>query len=256
MPRTPSTFILGTLAAALILASAGCSSSSSGGAASAVATNNSGGSATTTTVAKAATATPGDAFCSLEEVAREAGLAISTSQSDPTTLQAQVVAALDASKAAAAIAPADFVDIATATVAQQEGVAALLKQYDYSFAKALASEEGNAFFSDPSLGEVKARRDAYLQEHCNLAPTANTSSGGGISLSPGDEGIRELFQLLRLGGQVQISDQQIDCAVTSLSGVLSEADLQAIGAGTTVSDAGSQAFVDAISTCGITIPQG
>jgi hypothetical protein len=251
MPRTRTPSVIGALAATLILAATACSSSSSGSRASGAET-----SATSTTVAaKAATATPGDAFCGLEDVARQAGLAISTSQSDPTTLQAQVVAALDASKAAAAIAPADFTDIATKTIAQQEGVVALLKQYDYSFAKALASKEGSAFFSDPSLSEVKAQRDAYLQEHCNLATTANTS-GGGITLSPGDEGIRELFQLLRLGGQVEISDQQIECAVTSLSGVLSEADLQAIGAGTTVSQAGSQAFVNAISTCGITIPQG
>src|SRR4051812_4651801 len=234
MPRTP-TYLGGALAATLILVAAACSRSSSGSATSAVVVTT-----TTTVAANAATATPGDAFCGLEDVARQAGLAISTSQSDPTTLQAQVQAALEASKAAAAIAPADFTDIATKTIAQQEGVVALLKQYDYSFAKALASKEGSAFFSDPSLSEVKAQRDAYLQEHCNLAPTANTSGGGGITLSPGDEGIRELFQLLRLGGQVEISDQQIDCAVSSLSGVLSEADLQAIGAGTTVSQAGSQ----------------
>ena len=240
------------LLAGLVVASAACSSSADGSSTSGAASTSTAASSTTIV----ATATPGDAFCGLEDVARQAGLAISSSESDPAKLQAEVVAALDASKAAAAIAPADFVDIAAKTIAQQEAVVALLEKYDYSFVKALASQDGNAFFGDPALGEVKAERDAYLQEHCNLTPSDNTSSGAGITLSPGDEGIRQLFQLLRLGGKVEISDSQIDCAVSSLSGVISDEDLQSIGAGNAVSDAASQAFVTAISTCGITIPQG
>ena len=253
MARLRTTPLAGALVSVVIFAAAGCSSSSSGsgGTASAATTVASTGAS-----ARPATAKPGDPFCGLEDVARQSGLAISTSETDAAKLQAQVVAALDASKAAAAVAPTDFADIATKTVAEQEGVVALLKQFDYSFVNALASDEGNAFFSDPELGQVKAQRDAYLQEHCNLAPSQAPSAGAGITLSPGADGIRQLFQLLRLGGKVEISDQQIDCAVSSLSGALSEADLQAIGAGTTVSDAGRQAFINAISTCGITIPQG
>ena len=255
MARERSTYrtrFAAMLLAGLLIGTAACSSSSDGS--STVVAPSASTAASSTTIA--ATATPGDAFCGLEDVARQAGLAISTSESDPTKLQAEVIAALAASKAAAAIAPADFADIAATTIAQQEAVVALLEKYEYSFVKALASQDGNTFFSDPALGEVKAARDAYLQEHCNLAPSDNSSSGAGITLSPGDEGIRQLFQLLRLGGQVEITDAQIDCAVSSLSGVISDADLQAIGAGNTVSDAASQAFVEAISTCGITIPQG
>lgn len=254
MPRPTVTYLSGALAATLMAVMTACSGSSGHNAAAGVSSSVAGtGAATPTT--SASSAGPNDEFCRLEDVARQAGLAISTTQSDPTVLQAQVVAALDASKAAAAVAPADFADIAAKTTAEQEGVVALLKQYGYNFTEALASDDGSAFFSDPALAQVKKERDAYLQQHCNLAPTAGTSGNGGITLSSGDAGIRQLFQLLRLGGQVQISDQQVDCAVQSLSGVLSEADLQAIGAGTTVSDAGRQAFVNAISTCGITIPQ-
>ena len=253
MPRPRTTYLTGALGALMIFVTA-CSGSSGGSSATDVANSSAGTAAGSSTIAP--TANPGDEFCRLEDVARQAGLVINTSQSDPTTLQAQVVAALDASKAAAAVAPADFAEISAKTIAEQEGVVALLEQYHYSFAKALASKEGNTFFSDPAIADVKAKRDAYLQQHCNLAPSEGTSGGGGITLSPGGEGVRQLFQLLRLGGQVEISDQQIDCAVAALSGVLSEADLQAIGAGTTVSDAGRQALVDAISTCGITIPQG
>lgn len=204
----------------------------------------------------AATATPGDAFCDLEDVARNAGLAIKTSETDATVLKAQVTAALDASKAAAAIAPADYADIAAATIGEQEAVVVLLEKYHYNFVEALASDDGHKFFTDPALGEVKAQRDTYLQAHCNLAPTDDSSAGAGLTLSPGDEGIRQLFQLLGLGGQVDITDAQIDCAVAALSGQISDADLQAIGSGSKVSDAGTQAFVMAISSCGITIPSG
>lgn len=203
----------------------------------------------------AATATPGDEFCSLVDVARTVGHAVAPSETDPVRLKANVVAATEASRAAVAAAPADYREIAAATIAQQEALVALLEKYDYSFVEVLASDDGNAFFADPGLAEVKAERDAYLQEHCNLAPSDNSSAGGAITLSPGDEGIRQLFQLLRLGGEVEISDDQIDCAVGSLSGAISDTDLQAIGAGTTVSDAGTQAFVLAIANCGITLPE-
>ena len=201
----------------------------------------------------AASATPGDAFCALAETARTAGSAVDTSEGDPATLKAEVDVALAASKAAVAAAPSDFVEIGKATVVQQEAVVALLETYGYSFTKAVTSDEGKAFFSDPNYAKVKSDRDTYLQAHCDLQPTTNSSSGAGVTLSPGDDGIRELFQLLQIGGEVQISDDQIECLVGELSGKITAGDLQSIGSGQAVTDAGTSLFVAAIGTCGVVL---
>ncbi|MCU1392568.1 MAG: hypothetical protein JWM34_996 [Ilumatobacteraceae bacterium] len=177
-------------------------------------------------------------------------MAVDTKATDQATLEPEVNAALAATKAAAAVAPADYADIATATVTQEEAVIALLQKYGWNFATALASDDGNAFFTSPDYSAVTAKRDAYLQQHCDLAPATAGTSGADVVLSPGDAGIRQLFQLLQIGGQLDITDDQIDCLVTELSGKITDADLDAIGKGKTVTDAGTAAFVAALSTCG------
>ena len=210
----------------------------------------------TTAVSQAATAVAGDEFCRLSTAARVAGNAVNTSETDPAVLKPEVEAALAASKAATAAAPADFAEIGKNSVAQQEAVIALLEQYDYSFTAAVTSAEGKAFFSDPDYAAVKKARDAYLEQHCDLQPSDSGSSNGGISLSPGDEGIRQLFQLLQIGGQVQITDDQIECLVGELSGKITDADLRAIGSGQPVSGSSSALFVAAIGTCGVVLAAG
>ncbi|MCU1390312.1 MAG: hypothetical protein JWL72_3650 [Ilumatobacteraceae bacterium] len=224
----------------------GCSSSSpaSTGAASTTAPS---GSSITPGSSVVATAGP---FCTAWDEARRAGAAIDTAGIDPTVVKAEVAAALAATKAAAALAPADFADLAAKSVAQEEAVVALLEKYDYSFA-ALTSEEGKALVDSADYIKVTDDRNAYLQKNCGLAPNQTTAGQAGVVLSPGDDGIRQLFQLLQIGGQLDISDDQIDCLVDALSGKISDADLQAIGANGSVSDSGTAAFVEALSTCGV-----
>ena len=225
----------------------GCSSSSPS-ANSATAASSSTTASSTSGSSPVATAGP---FCTAWDQARQAGAAINTAETDQTVVKAEVAAALAATKAAAALAPADFMDIAAKSVAQEEAVVALLEKYNYSFATALASEDGNAFFSSAEYAKTKDARDAYLQKNCGLTPNQPATGQAGVILSPGDQGIRQLFQLLQIGGQLSITDEQIDCLVDALSGKISDADLQAIGANGSVSDAGTAAFVAALSTCGV-----
>lgn len=236
-------------AAALMIGAGGCSGAKTASGSDAT-------TVSTTAVGQAATAVAGDEFCMLSEAARMAGNAVNTSETEPAVLQPEVEAALAASKAAAAAAPADFAEIGQNSVAQQEAVIALLKQYDYSFTAAVTSAEGKAFFGDPDYAAVKTARDAYLEQHCDLQPSESGASSGGISLSPGDEGIRQLFQLLQIGGEVQITDDQIECLVGDLSGKITDADLRAIGSGQPVSGSGSALFVAAIGTCGVVLTSG
>jgi hypothetical protein len=231
---------LGVLAVGvgLIVGTIACSSSSGSGAA-----------AETTGLATAGQ------FCQLSATARDAGLAIDISATDPATVEPQVQAVIDASKAVAAAAPADYADIASKTVAEQEQLLALWAKYDYDFAKMQASNEGKAFFADPDFAALQTGRDTYLQKNCDVAPAQNTSADAGVILSPGDEGIRQMFQILQIGGQLAVTDEQIDCLVDALSGQISDADLNAVGSGGSVSDAGTAALVAAISTCGV-VPAG
>lgn len=241
---------LAACVAVALIGAGGCSSATK------TASGSNATTVSTTAVGQAATAVAGDEFCRLSEAARAAGNAVNTSETDPAVLQPEVEAALAASKAAVAAAPADFAEIGKNSVAQQEAVIALLKQYDYSFTAAVTSATGKAFFGDPAYAQVKAARDAYLEQHCGLLPSDSGTSGGGISLSPGDEGIRQLFQLLQIGGQVQITDDQIECLVGDLSGTITDADLQAIGSGQPVTDAGTALFIAAIGTCGVVLASG
>lgn len=198
-------------------------------------------------------ATAGDEFCMLAAKARTIGAAVDTAAADPAALQAQVDAAFDASKAVAAKAPKDFEVLAKKNIEQQRAVVALLQQYDYNWTKALTSAEGKKLFGDADYAQNKTDRDAYLQQHCDIAPTENTSGGAGVTLSSGDQGIREFFQLLQIGGQLEITDQQVNCAVAALSGKISDADMQAIGSGAAVSDDGTKALVESLSGCNIVL---
>ncbi len=196
---------------------------------------------------QAATAEPGDAFCVLAEKARDLGDAIDTSGTDPAETKDQVEAALAASKAAAKKAPKDFEELAAKTVDQQEKTVELLEKYDYSFIDAFTSDEGAALFTDEGFKQNQDDRDAYLDDKCEIAPTENS---GGPTFASGDEGIRQLFKLFALGTGTEVTDDQLDCLVGELSGVLTDDDMAAISNGTGTPEANT-AIGQAAVTCGL-----
>ena len=198
---------------------------------------------------QAATAEPGDDFCVLAEEARALGAAIDTSGTDPDVTKDQVEAALAASKAAAKRAPKDFEELAAKTVESQEKTVELLEKYDYNFIDAFTSEEGTALFNDEGFQESEEARDAYLDEKCEIAPTDNS---GGPTLASGEEGIRQLFKLFALGTGAEVTDDQLDCLVGELSGVLTDEDLAAITSGTGSTESNA-AIGQAVITCGVDI---
>jgi len=199
-----------------------------------------------------ATAEPGSKFCKLAQEARDIGDDVDTAEPDPDVFRQQVGAALKASKKAAAAAPKDFKDLAKESVGFQEDFIKILEEYDYVVLDALTSDEGQELFEQPRYAEVQDERNAYLLDNCEIERTDNTD--GDIPLSPGEDGIRQLFELLQLNESFNITDDQIDCAVDALAGNISDEDLNAIADNQPVSDEGTQKFELAVSTCEIEIP--
>ncbi len=199
-----------------------------------------------------ATAEPGSKFCELAQQARDVGDAIDTSAGDPDLLQEQVGAALEASKKAAAAAPKDFEVRANESVQAQEAFIDILAKYDYVFVSAITSDEGQELFEDPQYIALQDERKAYLLDKCEIVSTDDTS--GEIPLSAGDDGIRQLFELLQLNESFNLTDDQIDCAVETLSGNISDEDIQAIANSEAVSDQATALFGQTIVDCGIELP--
>jgi len=200
-----------------------------------------------------ATAQPASEFCKLAQEARDIGDKVDPSSGDPALSEQQVAAALTASKAAAAKAPKDFAEIGERSVKSQEALVVILEEYDYEWVAAITSDEGQKLFEDPQYEGVQAERDTYLLAKCEIQPTDNTY-GGGLTFSPGDAGIRELFALLQLTASFELTDEQVGCAVDALSGTISDEDVQAIANQQTVSEEGTAAFLPAVSSCGIEFP--
>ena len=206
------------------------------------------------TPSQAATAEVGSEFCDLAQEARDTGGRIDPTTASPDELQEQVEDAAESAKKAADAAPKDFEELADASVEAQEAFIEILEANDYDYVSAITSSEAKELFEDPSFQEREAERDAYLLEKCEIEKSAS-SSDGDLTLSSGDEGIRQVFQLLQFNDEFSITEEQIDCAVAELSGKISDADLQAIANQTEVSEEGKQNFGLAVLACGIEIPQ-
>jgi hypothetical protein len=118
---------------------------------------------------RAETATEGDAFCVAAQSADTTGDAVDFEGSTPEVLEAQIVASLDAAKAALDLAPADIEDTAQSLVGFQQRIVDMLEDNDYDIVKVGESEEGRALFSDPELQTVGEELDAYLADKCGIA---------------------------------------------------------------------------------------
>jgi hypothetical protein len=203
---------------------------------------------------QAATAEPGSTFCDLSQEARDIGSAIDPTTASPSELEDQVNEAADAAKKAAAAAPKDFEELADAAVEAQEAFIGILEDNDYDYVSAITSADAKELFGDPDYTQSEQDRDDYLLEKCEIEPEESNFQGD-LELGSGDEGIRQIFQLLQFNDAFTITDDQIDCAVKELSGKISDEDLQAIANQTEVSEEGKQNFGLAVIACGIEIPQ-
>ena len=202
---------------------------------------------------QAATAEPGSEFCDLAQTSRDIGSSIDPTVATPEELEDDVAEALEASKAAAAAAPKDFEELAERSVESQETFIDILEEYDYEYLTAITSPEGKELFEDPQYQQLQDDRDEYLLEKCEIEK-AESSSEGDLTLASGDDGIRQVFQLLQFNDAFTITDEQIDCAVAELSGKISDEDLQAIANQTEVSQEGQQNLGLAVIACGIEVP--
>ena len=202
---------------------------------------------------QAETAEPGSEFCELSQVARDAGADIDVTSTDADELEQQIGDALESSKKAAEAAPADFEDLAEESIEFQERFIEILEDADYDVVAATATDAGKELFQDPRYTEIQEERDEYLQDKCDIAPSEGGENDSDITLAAGEEGIRQLFSLLQLSPDAEVTDEQVECAVEGLAGNISDEDLAGIANQGTISVEGRALFNEVAASCGITL---
>ncbi len=179
----------------------------------------------------AATATEGDAFCKLAQIAKDDNDALdNVDLSDPAAVKLELGAAIDSLTAASAKAPKDIADTVKTLVTNEEKLEDLLAENDYDFVKVAASDEGKELLADESLEEPGDELDAYLSDKCGIetddttvdtAPVDDTiipdvSSAAGIDLGEGEEAINKFLDFYELGTSTTLTDDERSCIVSAL----------------------------------------
>ena len=120
----------------------------------------------------AATATKGDSFCKLAQVAKDDNDTLSSIDfTDAAKVKLELPAAIDSLSAAAAKAPKDIADTAKQLLAVEEQFEKVLKADNYDFAKMSESVEGKKAIDDLSKSTIPKEFKQYLQDKCGIAPT-------------------------------------------------------------------------------------
>jgi hypothetical protein len=211
----------------------------------------------------AATATKGDAFCKLAQVARDDNDALSAADfTDKAKLKLLLTSAIDSLSAMSAKAPKDVAATIKKELDEELSVEKLLKANDYDFVKMASTPEGKKLLessSSTSSGEI----DTYLDEKCGIAPpdttptdttpadSVPTDSGQSINLPEGDEGLQQFIDLLSIGLPTPLTDVQKQCLFDGLSGKVTSDDLEGV-ADQTVSGEAQTTIGLALVSCGVT----
>ncbi len=179
----------------------------------------------------AATATEGDAFCKLAQIAKDDNDALDDIDiTDPTKVRVGLSVAIDSLTAASAKAPKDIADTVKTLVTNEEKLEDLLAENDYDFVKVAASDEGKELLADESLEEPGDELDTYLSDKCGIetdettvdtAPVDDTiipdvSSAAGIDLGEGEEAINKFLDFYELGTSTTLTDDERSCIVSAL----------------------------------------
>jgi hypothetical protein len=207
----------------------------------------------------AATATEGDAFCGLAQIAKDDNDSLDNIDiTDPAKVKLELGGAIDSLSAAVAKAPTDIVDTMKTLLASEEKLEKLLEDNDFDFAKLAASDEGKKMLDDDAISKTGDDLDAYLSDKCGIASdettpdttpaedtvavddtiatddtvaTDDTASDISIDLGEGEDAINKFLDFYELGTGATLSDEDRSCIVDALSGTVTGDDLNEAIAG-------------------------
>jgi hypothetical protein len=220
----------------------------------------------------AATATEGDAFCKLAQVARDQQTTLeNVDPTDAAALELNYSAAIDTVSAMAAKAPKDISATVNKLLDEEEKLEGLLKANDYDFTKFAATDEGKAMLDDNTISQTGKELDAYLGDNCNIDTTDDTAvsddttpvadtvavadtAGSDISvdLGEGEDAINTFLDAYEIGTGATLSDADRSCIVAALVDKVSGDDLNEAMAGK-ASDEVSQALGLAFIGCNVEV---
>jgi flagellar capping protein FliD len=224
---------------------------------------------------QAATASEGDSFCKLAQVAKDDNDALdSIDPTDPASAKVQLSGAIDSLTAVAAAAPKDIADTVKKLLASEVKLEQLLKDNDFDFEKFAASDEGKKLLADDSITKTGEELDAYLSDKCAIATdtssvdttpvddtvvssetiaTSDTvGSGVSIDLGEGADAINKFLDFYELGTGASLSDSDRQCIVDALVDKVSGQQLSEAIAGQ-ASEELNQALGLAFIGCKVTV---
>lgn len=111
----------------------------------------------------------GTPFCAAAQAAETAGDAVAIDSATPAELAVAIPAAVEASKAAQALAPDEIKDAVDQVVSFQDQLAAALEAADWDFAVAAQSQAFADIASNVDVETASSALDAYLAEHCGMS---------------------------------------------------------------------------------------
>jgi hypothetical protein len=214
---------------------------------------------------QAATATNGDAFCKLAQIAKDDNDTFSNvDPTDTAKAKVELSGAIDSLSAVAAKAPKDIVDAVDKLLAGEVKLESLLKANDFDFTKVSESAEGKKLIDDESIKQAGDDFKQYLSDKCGIATNDTTpsdstgasdttvASGDGsvdtiVDLGEGEAAINKFLDFFELGTTTTLTQADRDCIVGNLVDKVSGAELnQAISGNPSdeVQLALGQAFID------------
>ena len=117
----------------------------------------------------AATATEGDEFCRLAQIAKDDNDALDNVDfTDPAAVKLELGAAIDSLSAASAKAPKDIAETVKTLLTAEEKLEDVLADNDYDVVKMSASEEGKALSEDGTTEAAGDDLEAYLNDKCGI----------------------------------------------------------------------------------------
>ena len=124
----------------------------------------------------AATATKGDSFCKLAQIAKDDNDALDAINdgNEPSEIKILLGAAIDSLGAAAAKAPKDIADTAKTLLSKEEELEKLLKDNDYDIVKMSATDEGQKLSEDKEAKQAGDDFKAYLSDKCGIESSDTT----------------------------------------------------------------------------------
>jgi hypothetical protein len=195
----------------------------------------------------AATATEGDEFCTLVQVAVDDKDTLDSSDpSDSANVKLALSASIDSLSAAAAKAPEDIADTVNSLLDNLERLEGVLADNDFDLVKMSNTEEGKALIAEAEASTLGPEFDTYLTDKCGIetpeddettddttpaddtvsedtTPADDTVSDDTVAsddpivdLGEGEDAINQFLDFYELGTSTTLTDEERSCIVASL----------------------------------------